>query len=92
MQYVEFEHYKIDIDCVIHSLECVMLVNTYMSVTAHYILNSFSTLIYFIYFLLLVLFFISYFSNTIFFSTVQHGNPAIHTCTHSVFSHDHAPS
>ena len=33
-----------------------------------------------------------YSSNTIFFSTVQHGDPVTHTCTHSIFSHYQAPS
>ena len=27
-----------------------------------------------------------------FFSTVQHGDPVTHTCTHSILSHYHAPS
>ena len=27
-----------------------------------------------------------------FYSTVQHGHPIIHTCTHSIFAHYHAPS
>ena len=27
-----------------------------------------------------------------FFSAVQHGDPVTHTCTHSIFAHDPAPS
>ena len=27
-----------------------------------------------------------------FFSTVQHGDPVSHTCTHSIFAHYHASS
>ena len=35
--------------------------------------------------------FYCYFPNTIFFNTVQHGDPVTHTCIHSFFSHYHAP-
>ena len=51
--------------------------------------------IFFSFFFFLILFFslfFCYFPNTIFFSTVQHGDPVTHTCTHSIFSHYHAPS
>ena len=32
-----------------------------------------------------------YFPKTVFFPTVQHGDPVIYTCTHSIFAHYHAP-
>ena len=38
------------------------------------------------------LFFNSYLPNTIFFSTIQYGDPVTHRCTHSIFTHYHAPS
>lgn len=37
-------------------------------------------------------FFYCYFPNTIFFPTVQYGDPVTHTCIHSFFSHYHVPS
>ena len=39
-----------------------------------------------------IIFFNCYFPETIFFSTVKHGDPVTHTCTHSICSHYHAPS
>ena len=41
---------------------------------------------------LLFLFFNCYFPTAVFFSTVQHCDPVTRTCTHSIFSHDPAPS
>ena len=39
-----------------------------------------------------VFFFNCYFPNTVFFPTVQHGDPVTHACIHSFFLHYHAPS
>ena len=41
---------------------------------------------------LLLLLFLIVISPIQFFSTVQHGDPVTHTCTHSIFVHYHAPS
>ena len=43
------------------------------------------TLPHFYYFLIVI-------SPIKFFSTVQHGDPVTYTCTHSIFTHYHAPS
>ena len=39
-----------------------------------------------------LLFFKLLFPQYNFFSTIQHDDPVTHTCSHSIFSHYHAPS
>ena len=43
-------------------------------------------------FICIYLFFIVISAIQFFFPTVQHGDSVIHTCTHSIFAHYHAPS
>ena len=69
---------------------------TYLEISSSQIPSS-ATSSFFFFFLLATVFNLiiiicnSYFPMTI-FSTVQHGDPVIHTCTHSVFAHSQAPS
>ena len=65
--------------------------NTYMAekrtmVNLWYIPKFFfSFFLYYYYFLIVI-------SPIQVFSTVQHGDPVTHTCTHCIFTHYHAPS